>query len=341
MRTTAPRLHTPRRQRGFTLVELMVGLALGLLVTAGMLVVLANASTNGQNLNRVSVQVETGRYVSELLTEDLRLAGFYGEVPLSTATYAVPDPCSTDPNPAGSPIWTSAPFKLPTPVRGYGTGDVLGCLGSRKAGTDALAMRRVAAETTEVNTLAPANTQHYVQYSYCETDPVATKVVFGSAKASFTLRNRGCTAANPLRAYVSRVYYVANCNRCAGNGDGIPTLKRADLIDGAIVEVPVAEGVERLRFEYGFDADNDGSADTYQTAEQAAAAGQSWENAVAVKAHFITRSLLRAEGSGLATAQSFELGSTGAVDFAADGYTRRAYTTVIRLVNPSSAREVQ
>jgi hypothetical protein len=60
-----------------------------------------------------------------------------------------------------------------------------------------------------------------------------------------------------------------------------------------------------------------------------------------VKAHFITRSLVKAEGSGLATAQSFELGSTGTVDFDADRYTRRAYTTVIRLINPSSAREVQ
>ncbi len=340
MRSLALHRHA-RRQRGLTLVELMVGLALGMAVIAGLLVVLANASTNGQNLNRVSVQVETGRYVSELLTEDLRLAGFYGELPLSTATYSVPDPCNADPNPAGSQHWTSAPFKLPTPVRGYGAADLLGCLGNRKAGTDALAMRRVSAETTDANALGAANTQHYVQYSYCETDPVGTKLVFGSAKAGFTLRNRACTGPNTLRAYVSRVYYVASCNRCAGAGDGVPTLKRADLINGAIVEVPLAEGVERLRFEYGFDTDTDGSADTYVTAEQAAAAGQSWENVVAVKAHFITRSLLKAEGSGLATGQSFELGNTGTVDFAADGYTRRAYTTVIRLVNPSSAREVQ
>ena len=75
MRSLALHRHA-RRQRGLTLVELMVGLALGMAVIAGLLVVLANASTNGQNLNRVSVQVETGRYVSELLTEDLRLAGF-------------------------------------------------------------------------------------------------------------------------------------------------------------------------------------------------------------------------------------------------------------------------
>ena len=166
MRTPALQIHARRRQRGLTLIELMVGLTLGMLVTAGMLVVLANASTNGQNLNRVSVQVETGRYVSELLTEDLRLAGFYGELPLATATYTVPDPCNADANPAASPNWGSAPFKLPTPVRGYGAADVLGCLGNRKAGTDALAMRRVSA-TRRSSSSVPSSESERTRYSQC------------------------------------------------------------------------------------------------------------------------------------------------------------------------------
>lgn len=336
----APR--SARAQQGLTLVELMVGLALGLIVTAALLLVFAHATTAGHNLNRSSVQIETGRYISELLTEDLRLAGFYGEAPIAAATYAAPDPCSTDPSPAGSPTWAAAPFTLPTPIQGYASGDLLGCLSSRLAGTDALAMRRVSSETTAVAALGTANTQHYVQYSYCEEDPVATKLVFGAAKAGFTLRNRACNQENPLRAYVSHLYFVARCNRCGSGGDSTPTLKRIDLTSGALVETAIAEGVEALRFEYGFDVDGNGSADKYLTADAAAAAAENWANAVAVKAHFITRSLQRVSGSsGLATAQTFELGSTGTVNFAADGYTRRAYTTVIRLINPSAAREIQ
>jgi prepilin-type N-terminal cleavage/methylation domain-containing protein len=46
----------PRRlQRGLTLVELMVGLALGLIVTTALLTLLANASANGQNLARAGL----------------------------------------------------------------------------------------------------------------------------------------------------------------------------------------------------------------------------------------------------------------------------------------------
>jgi hypothetical protein len=57
--------------------------------------------------------------------------------------------------------------------------------------------------------------------------------------------------------------------------------------------------------------------------------------------HFVTRSLEKAVGSNLATAQEFDLGGTDVIATAADGYTRRAYSSAIRLINPSSAREAQ
>jgi type IV pilus assembly protein PilW len=328
-----------RRQRGVTLVELLVGLGLGLVVAAALLTLFANASQQGQNLNRASVQVEIGRYVSELLTEDLRLAGFYGELPGAGAVYTVPNPCLTDANPAGALNWASTPYTLPNPVQGYEAG-APGCLDdkARRANTDAIAMRRMSADFTPVASVPVGNDQYYVQYSYCDTDPGGTKLVFSKSAADFTLKNRACTALNSVRALVSRIYYVSDCNRC-NPSDSIPTLKRLDLVGNALVETALAEGVETLRIEYGFDNDGNGSADEYLTA--GAAAAKNWTDVMALKVHFITRSLTKAVGSGLATEQTFELGGTGTVVVAADGYTRRAYTTVIRLINPSSAREVQ
>ncbi len=90
-------LRIPRRQRGVTLVELMVGLTLGLVVTASMLMLFANASAHGQDVARAGMQIENGRYVSELLREDVRLAGFYGETSVAGALYTQPDPCSIAP----------------------------------------------------------------------------------------------------------------------------------------------------------------------------------------------------------------------------------------------------
>jgi hypothetical protein len=74
-----PSLRPRHQQRGLTLVELMVGLTLGLIVISSLLLVLAHASLRGQDLERTSIQVENGRYVAELFREDIRMAGFFGE----------------------------------------------------------------------------------------------------------------------------------------------------------------------------------------------------------------------------------------------------------------------
>src|SRR5688500_5613631 len=69
-----------RRQLGLSLVELMVSITLGLLILSGVLVVFVNTSAARSEVERTSRQIENGRYAAELLSEDLRLAGFYGEL---------------------------------------------------------------------------------------------------------------------------------------------------------------------------------------------------------------------------------------------------------------------
>lgn len=322
-----------RRCRGVTLVEVMVGLALGMIVSVALLLLFANASSNGKELQRSSEQIENGRYAVEMLRDDLQLAGFFGEALTKTAAYSTPDPCLTVPT-----GFIASPLTYPTPVRGYGTAEALGCLTNRLAGTQALVVRRLETITTAQAGLASGNTQHFVQYSFCDSDPVNTPLVFGKTKGQFTLRNKACNAANPLRAYVSRIYFVASCSRCGSGGDNYPTLKRLDLVGDALVETALVEGVEVLRFEYGFDTDGNGSVDQYLSAPAVSGEASKWENVVALRVHFLVRSLDKASGA-LATAQSFNFGALGAVNSAADGYVRRAYSTTIRLINPSGARE--
>jgi len=336
MRTRGAILRTPRRQRGVTLVELMVGLTLGLVVTASMLLLFANASAHGQDVARAGMQIENGRYVSELLREDVRLAGFYGETSVVSALYSQPDPCSIAPG-----GWGGTPLTLPTAVQGYTPADALACLANRKPGTDALAVRRVGITAINPATILAGNTQYYVQYSFCGLDVATPRLIFSNDRAALTLRNRACTGVNVARPYVSRIYYVADCNVCAGAGDGVPTLKRVDLVGTQLTTTSLAEGIDALRVEYGFDVDGDGSPDTYRTTLGALGPTAAWSNVVSLKVHFVTRSLDKAIGKNLATAQEFDLGGTDVIATAADGYTRRAYSSAIRLINPSSAREAQ
>ena len=67
-----------RRQYGVTLVELMVALALGLLITVAMLKVYVDASglyRFNEGLARVQ---ENGRFALESIRRDARIAGFWG-----------------------------------------------------------------------------------------------------------------------------------------------------------------------------------------------------------------------------------------------------------------------
>lgn len=333
-------MNTPRRaQRGLTLIELMVGLTLGMIVATALLTLFANASRNGSNLQRASTHIENGRYAVELLREDLQMAGYYGETPTAASTWQVPDPCATDP--AGA--FVASPLALPTPVRGHRPADMPTCLTGRDLLTDAdaVVVRRVDVTPVAVAGLPLGGRQYYLQHSLCSSDPVSQAFVFARTAADFTAHDRGCTAANTARAYLSRIYFVATCNVCSGSGDGMPTLKRLDLVGNTLVETALVEGVETLRIEYGFDTDGNGSADTFLTTTAAAGAASLWENVVALNLHMVVRSTERVAGSTLARAQTFQLGGLGSVSTPNDGYVRRAYSTTVRLINPSGARETQ
>lgn len=68
----------PRSQGGLSLVELMVGLAIGLIVTTGAIsLFVTNVSTSRRTLADTRVQQDL-RTIADLITRDLRRAGYWG-----------------------------------------------------------------------------------------------------------------------------------------------------------------------------------------------------------------------------------------------------------------------
>ena len=324
------------RARGMTLVELMVGLALGMALSVAALKLFGDASASAKNIQRATIQIENARYATELLREDLELAGFYGEIVTQGASYSAPDPCETAPS-----AFAASPLALPAPVRGLPASEAVACLSHRRSGSDALVTRRLDTHTVDPASVGVSEVGHHVQASFCDADPAAARLVLGTTSAVFTLRNRACTAANRVRLYMPRIYFIANCNRCGTGGDTIPTLKRLDLLGTVWRETALVEGIETLRIEYGFDTDNDGSADVYRTTLGTIGAESRWENVMTLKLHFVIRSPETVIGEKLASVQTFDLGGAGIVETANDGFVRRAVSSTVRLVNPSAAREVQ
>ncbi len=69
-----------QQQKGFTLVEIMVALAIGLFLTAGALQIFITTKGSNRIQENLSRMQENARFAMHFLTEDIRQAGFAGGI---------------------------------------------------------------------------------------------------------------------------------------------------------------------------------------------------------------------------------------------------------------------
>ena len=345
------------RRLGFSLVELMVAVAVGLLLVTGLMMIYLQTSNANNEMAKLNRQMENGRFALQLLREDLSHAGFWGEYSPVTAPTAIPDPC------AASGAWSPADKAnlLALPVYGFddGAGLPASCAGAvknRKAGTDVLLVRH--ASTCIADTGTDGNCENYnedklyLQVSLCSTDTVPyVMAIKGAGPAPFILKMRDsagptgktCTAAGYTttyagkRKFISHIYYL-RARSTADRADGIPTLVRSELdLSGGVVRHLAAEalieGVEDMEVEYGVDSvGNDGSPDSFTSAPATVA---DWGSVVAVKVYLLARALETTPGH--TDTKTYQLGQRRLGPFK-DGFNRHAYSTYIRLNNPAGRR---
>lgn len=321
-------------QRGFSLVEMMVSIALSLIVLSVVVTMFAAQSAARRNLDRSAGQIENGRYALDMLADELRLAGYYAELVHAVVSWSTPDPCQLDPAQNG---WAVSPLStVPAAITGFDGSSALPCLPNRAPGTAALAVRRLSVTPQAATTVNGTDT--YVQFSNCQDDPVGTRFSVGTEAAAFQLRNGGCTAPNVVRRYISRVYFIAACDVCGV--DTIPTLKVAEALEGALVVTPLAQGIQDLQLDYGFDLDGDGTPDAWRLQPDgiAGSPGNDWSNVMAVRINALSRSVTAA--AGFTDTRTYEMGLAGVQGPFRDDFIRRAYSMAVRLNNPAGRREI-
>jgi type IV pilus assembly protein PilW len=344
------------RQAGYSLVELMVALAVGLLIVAGLTAVYVNSSMTRNEIEKTSRQNDNGRYAMQVLGDDLRHAGYLGEfnpnqLPVLAAK---PDPCATD--------LAGLRGALRIPVQGYdNSAGTLTCLNDVRPNTDVVVVRR--ASTCVIGAPdcdAAVAGLPYFQVSGCGSNAelssgnVASYYALDTDTTKLTLHNKDCIATPPgtlaaLRQYRVHIYFVANNDK---PGDGIPTLKRAELalVGGALSFnniVPLVEGIENLQIEYGLDTPTSPTGtpaaytadpDKYNACVPADCA-RYWQNVVAAKVYVLARNTLPTGGFNDAKTYTLGLKADGttpnAVPVAASeaGYKRHVFETVVLLNN--------
>ncbi len=325
----AARFVTGRRERGLSMVELMVGLAIGLFLTLGLLVMLAGTSQGYRSQDEFARMQEGGVEAMRYLGDSIRLAGFYGLSSMQTTRVELPQPapsagqevdilndCGSATNPPAvnwalpidldttpiggaallNPATVAGAFPCIRPAN-FVTGQIL-----VTRGANGIVVRDSAATPGDLTDALFNNDTIYVQ-----SNPALGPMLFrggGARLAALKAAGAGRQITDsinppvdaPIYEYTAHVYYIRPCSRpatppdCAATDDEgrpRPTLVRQQLNGRTMTEVPLVQGVERIGFLYGIDADNDGAPERQSTAPAAA----DWANVVTVRVGILMRSI--------------------------------------------------
>lgn len=339
-------VRSPRAARivaGFSLVELLVAMAIGTLVTLVVATVFANNSKTSavsQSSNEIQEQAAVAL---EMLQRDLRMSGYSG--------------CNSN-RMLGSGGLVNT---IATPT------SYLNAVGVYLAGHEGTGAAFSPAAPAEVTGASPAaiDESDAVTMRIPTQEPVALSAAMASSSAvipvfsaaGFAVGTRALVSDCSQSAAFRVTGLVGGLQHAAGGSNSTANLVRAFNVDASVVPIQtvsyyvgrssiaplgteqslwrrvnttalseeVAEGVEQFQLLYGIDTDGDRSADLFDTADNVA----DWSQVLSVRA-----SLLLHSKSASTARQPQAYDFNGQVDVApADQRMRRPYNVTILLRN--------
>lgn len=333
------------RSRGMSLVEILIVVAISFVVLAAIFKIFVSAKENMVLQDNLARMQENARVAIQALQEDIRMAGFMGEIQeywnidlaaTQTVPSSISNECFNDTGSNGyrwiAPFVSvgSSPPAIPPKLAGQDNGSSYfsGCIPSGyRADTDVLTVHYAGPDAV-VGALA--NNTYYLRTN------LFNGMIFRSnggapPTADFTV---GPNTQNfPIRA---RTYFVSS-------SDAAPALMRAELTSaGTIVTNAVAEGVVSMHVRYGIDTDAppDGVANRYEDADSAqlgnfrtAANWPRWADVKTVRIWLLVRSQDRFAGYTDPIGASYAMADDSAPVTA--GYRYQLFVTTIAVRNSS------
>lgn len=339
---TLSRAPSPQAQRAFSLVELMIALAIGL----GLLLVISYAYLGSKQTFRLqdtlSRMQENARFVFETIGFDMRMAGFTG--------------CGTTPSSINilnnSTDWNKN--ILAAPLIGYERGvstipstmsATIDSLSDSTVGDMVTILRGEAAEYT-VNAHAPPSitltgTHDFAQGEIMIATDCQHTVVFQKTGASTTDVEHGAGGGTPGNASadlgqplgtaytfapgakVLRMSAVSYQIRT--NDNNTLALYRVRLAPAGLVADELAEGIEDMQITYGEDTNSDKQVDQYVTAD----AVTNWGQVLSLRISL----LMASAGSDNVTTEAQQYIFNGATVTPTDRRLRKVFDTTIAVRN--------
>jgi type IV pilus assembly protein PilW len=323
-----------RSQRGLGLIELMIAVTIGLVLIAGALSVFVNSRASYRTNQSIGRLLENGNYALDEISRSLKMAGYWGRNnsgglvrgrtgATQSAELWVTTPATND----CTNGWYADVARRVEGLNNTNAPYSTTCLPDTRyqANTDVLVVRHVEPDAVATASLV-ANT------AYIRSDPAGAQLFVGTTEPT------GFTALAQNYQLRSEALYVSPFSLTVG--DGIPTLKRAALIGGAVAPqiflpaVPAANeiiipGIENMQVQYGLDRNNDGSANQYVDANVVTA--NQWDDIVSIRIWLLVRS--EATDGLYVNTSSYVLPETTVSPAGADGFRRLLMSRTIELRN--------
>jgi len=322
-------------QQGFTIVETLIALSIGLVIFAGVLSIFVGLKTTATETSNYGELQENGRFAISVLSDDLLKQNFFGDYGGtfgSSNLIAIPGVAGNDC--VGKGI-NNATFPLDTgPFRTlWGetitAANPMGCFSDARVGvnadaeadasfsSDLIQIKRVIGNPVVATTAG---------FHYLTTNISTGSLYAGGGVIPFIDNSR-------TWQYQHHVYYV---REEALGGEVVPVLMQGRLVAGRMVFAPIIDGIETIRFMYGVDSNGDGAVNGFISAGNMT--DGLWNNAggsriLAVKIFVLARSTL--PDNKYTNSNTYFLGDLNDGDGITfnDNYRRLLFTSTVTLYN--------
>lgn len=273
----------PSHQRGLSMIELMVAMALSLTLMAGVFQIFVGNKKSFEITRDLSDMQENGRMAMTFLGESLRMAdhwaGLEGGDVNSTASFGTLPASDCD------ATWL---VDTETAIEGFEGGtaaptDIDGCISNYVPNSDVIVVRYAdARELIDDAELAAGGDRVFVRLSLNGGGRIVNGNDSTQAIADIPQGTAVLNFPYAAELFFLRACSLENAGACV---DDIPTLVRLSFNGNDYVQQPLIEGIEQVQYEYGVDTDADFLVDDYV---QPAGVGD-WGEVMSVRISVVAR----------------------------------------------------
>lgn len=319
------------KQKGFTLVEMMISLFIGGLILGGVMFTYIGMKVTTKDTMTIGELQESGRLAINIMQRDIEQIGFWGTyyddsfTAVNTDTLSNPGAdCFEGLNNGSFPDLATASNFRTIYAKVADVSKELNCVTNPVKGTDIIQLKFLQGDQ-----LTESETQTSENYFIAEQERAQFK------RGEIT----GSSVNASIWPYSHHVYYISEQTYKVNNKNlTVPALMRKRLVGASITTETIMEGVENMRFVFGLDTNSDNRVDTYRSIKSME--HTDWENRkgiLTVQVFLLIRALQPDPGVKIKN-QTYTLGEDKdkrELKFT-DSFRRTVFTTTIRLNNVGS-----